>query len=405
MTDPAPYDPLATVQAAGPPGTISFVYGLPDPESFPAEDLRRAAGEVLRQRPELALQYGPEQGYGPLIDFLRARLAREEGLEVERPQIMLSAGSTQALDHVCTLLTRPGDIVLVEAPTYHETLQLLRDHGLRPLQVPTDDGGLRLDALAGRLAELARRGERARLLYVIPNFQNPSGVTLAAERRQPLWELAERHNLLVIEDDVYRDLSYGGQVPPSLFAWDRPGGVGLAGLPALGRVLRIGSFSKILAPGLRLGWLLGPPGLIERLVGSGLRAMSGGANPLVANILAVYCRQGLLEPHIEGLRALYCERCDAMLASLAAHMPAGTSWTRPGGGFFVWLSLPRPLRAADAASRARVAGLLIPVGDPFFAEEPAGQYLRLAFSYVTPARIREGTAILGAVLSEMIAGG
>lgn len=397
MTDATPYDPLATVQAAGPPGTISFIYGLPDPDSFPAEELRRAADIVLRQRPELALQYGPEQGYGPLIDFLRARMARDEGLDVERPQIMLSGGSAQALDHVCTLYTRPGDIVLVEAPTYHETLQLLRDHGLRPLQVPTDDGGLQIDDLAGRLAELARSGERARLLYVIPNFQNPSGITLAAERRQPLWELAERHDLLIVEDDVYRDLAYEGQVPPSLFAWDRR-----AGGARSGRVLRIGSFSKILAPGLRLGWLLGPPGLIARLVGSGLRSMSGGVNPLVANILAEYCREGLLEPHVDRLRALYGERRDAMLDALAAHMPTETTWTRPRGGFFVWLGLPRPLSAAGVARRARESGLLIPVGDPFFAEEPAGEYLRLAFSYVTPARIREGIAILGQVLVEMV---
>jgi 2-aminoadipate transaminase len=133
--------------------------------------------------------------------------------------------------------------------------------------VPTDDGGLLLEPLAARLADLARRGERARLLYVIPNYQNPSGITLAAGRREPLWELAGRHGLLVVEDDVYRDLAYEGQVPPSLFAWDQRSGV--AGEAAPGRVLRIGSFSKILAPGLRLGWLLGPPGLIERLVGCG----------------------------------------------------------------------------------------------------------------------------------------
>jgi 2-aminoadipate transaminase len=401
VTESTAYDPLAAVQAAGPPGTISFIYGLPDPESFPAPDLRRAAAEVLQRQPELALQYGPEQGYGPLIDFLRARMAREEGLAVERPQIMLSGGSAQALDHVCTLFSRPGDIVLVEAPTYHETLQLFRDHGLRPLQVSTDDGGLLLDALAGRLAELARRGERARLLYIIPNYQNPSGITLAPERREPLWELAERHNLLVVEDDVYRDLAYEGQVPPSLFAWDRRRW-SEAGA-TFGRVLRIGSFSKILAPGLRVGWLLGPPGLIERLIGSGLRAMSGGVNPLVVNILAEYCRQDLLDAHIEGLRALYRERRDAMLNSLASHMPPATAWTRPGGGFFVWLRLPRPLRAAEVARRARSAGLLIPVGDPFFAEEPLGQYLRLAFSYVTPPRIQEGIELLGEVLSKMMA--
>jgi 2-aminoadipate transaminase len=389
------YDPLASVQAAGPPGTISFIYGLPDPATFPAQDLRRAADEVLQERPEVALQYGPEQGYGPLIDYVRDKLAREEDLTLRRPQIMLSGGSAQALDHLCTLFTKPGDIVLVEAPTYHETLQLFRDHRLQPLQIPTDDDGLLVEALARGLEALARRGERARLLYTIPNFQNPSGITLAADRRQPVLELAERYDLLVLEDDVYRDLAYGGDVPPSLFALDvRESQSNDGGR----RVLRIGSFSKILSPGVRLGWLLGPPGLVERLVGSGLRCMGGGVNPLVANILAAYCQKGLLEPHISGLCRVYRERRDAMLAALEAHMPADVTWTRPGGGFFVWLTLPEPLRAPEIAARARKAKLLIPVGDPFFAQEPTGQHLRLAFSYVTPEKIRDGTETLAQVL-------
>jgi 2-aminoadipate transaminase len=383
----AAYDPLASVQAAGPPGTISFIYGLPDPGTFPVDDLRHAADQVLRERPYLALQYGPEQGYGPLIDHLRRKLAGEEGLALERPQVMLSGGSAQTIDHLCTILTRPGDLVLVEAPTYHETLQLFRDHGLRPLQVPTDEDGLLVEALADRLQALARCGDRARLLYVIPNFQNPSGITLAADRRPAVLALAERYDLLVVEDDVYRDLAYGQEAPPSLFALD--GGR---------RVLRIGSFSKILAPGLRLGWLLGPAGLIERLVGSGLRCMGGGANPLIANILATYCQQGRLEPHIEGLRPIYRERRDVALAALEAHMPASAHGTRPGGGFFLWITLPEPLRAAAAVQQARAAGLLIPGGDPFFAEAPTGQYLRLAFSYVTPDKIQAGIEILGQVL-------
>jgi 2-aminoadipate transaminase len=392
------YDPLASVQAAGPPGTISFVYGLPDPATFPVDDLRRAADDVLRERPELALQYGPEQGYGPLIDYVRARLAREEGLALERPQIMLSGGSSQALDHLCTLFSRPGDLILVEAPTYHESLQLFRDHGLRPMQVAIDDGGLSMEALADRLESLAlsggtsrEPGARARFLYIIPNFQNPSGITLAADRRAAVMELAERYDLLVIEDDVYRDLAYEGDVPASLFSLDEGR-----------RTLRIGSFSKILAPGVRMGWLMGPPTLIERLINSGLRCMGGGVNPWVANTLAAYCQQGLLEPHIDRLCQVYRERRDAMLAALAAHMPDGVRWTRPGGGFFIWLSLPQPLRAADVVRRARDSQLLIPVGDPFFAEQTTGQYLRLAFSYVTPAKIEEGIEILGQILKSSV---
>jgi 2-aminoadipate transaminase len=389
------YDPLASVQAAGPPGTISFIYGLPDPATFPVQDLRRAADQVLRERPELALQYGPEQGYGPLIDYLRDKVAREEGLALARPQLMLTGGSAQALDHLCTLFTRPGDLVLVEAPTYHETLQLFGDHGLRALQIPTDADGLRVEALAECLETLARRGERARFLYVIPNFQNPSGITLAADRRQPVLDLAERYDLLVVEDDVYRDLVYEGQVPPSLFALDARESKSDRGGR---RVLRIGSFSKILAPGVRMGWLMGPVGLIERLVGSGLRCMGGGANPLMANILATYCQEGYLEPHIERLREIYRERRDAMLAILETHMPDGVDWTRPGGGFFIWLTLLAPLQASQVAQQARKAKLLIPVGDPFFAQAPTGQHLRLAFSYVTPEKIRDGIEMLAQVL-------
>jgi 2-aminoadipate transaminase len=381
------YDPLASVQAAGPPGTVSFIYGLPDPVTFPVDELRRAADHVLRERPEVALQYGPEQGYGPLIDCLRDKLAREEGLILQRPQLMLTGGSAQALTHLCTLFSRPGDIVLVEAPTYHETIQLFRDHGLLSLQISTDDGGLRVEALADRLQTLARRGERARFLYTIPNFQNPSGITLAGDRRQAVLDLVERYDLLVVEDDVYRDLPYEGKVPPSLFELD--GGR---------RVLRIGSFSKILAPGVRMGWLMGPEGLIERLIGSGLRCMGGGANPLMANILATYCQQGLLAPHIQRLRQVYCERRDAMLTALATHMPDGVAWTQPSGGFFVWMSLPHPLRSADIATRASEAKLLVPVGDPFFAEAPTGQHLRLAFSYVSPDKIERGIRILAQVL-------
>ncbi len=381
------YDPLASVQAAGPPGTVSFIYGLPDPVTFPAEELRRAAASVLRERPEIALQYGPEQGYGPLIDCLRDKLAREEGLNLRRPQLMLTGGSAQALSHLCTLFSKPGDIVLVEAPTYHETIQLFRDHGLLPLQILTDKDGLQVETLAYRLQTLARHGERARLLYTIPSFQNPSGITLAADRRQAVLDLAERYDLLVVEDDVYRDLPYEGTVPPSLFELD--GGR---------RVLRIGSFSKILAPGVRMGWLMGPEGLIQRLIGSGLRCMGGGANPLMAHILATYCQQGSLATHIQHLRQVYSERRDAMLATLAAHMPDGVDWTRPSGGFFVWMSLPDPLRAADVAARASEAKLLLSVGDPFFAEAPTGQYLRLAFSYLSPDKIVRGIRVLAQVL-------
>jgi 2-aminoadipate transaminase len=381
------YDPMASVQAAGPPGVISFIYGLPDPESFPADDLRAAADQVLRERPEIALQYGPEQGYGPLIDYLIDKIARDEGMALERRNVVLTGGSTQALDHACTLFAKPGDRVLVEAPTYYETLQLFRDHDLNPIQAATDVHGLQVGDLSAILAAQAGKGEPVRFLYTIPSFQNPSGVTLTTERRVAILDLAERYDVVILEDDVYRDLVYDGDVPPSLFELD--GGR---------RVLRIGSFSKILAPALRLGWMIGAPRLVERVVNSGLRCMSGGASPLVANILASYCQKGLLETHIERLREVYRERRDVTLRSLESLMPPSVRWTHPRGGFFVWLSLPEPLCAADVVARAKDAGLWLLAGDSFFAERATGQHLRLAFSYVAPQQISEGIETLGRVI-------
>jgi len=381
------YDPLASVQAAGPPGTISFVYGLPDPDTFPVKELRAAFDAALHARPSLALQYGPEQGYGPLIDGLCARLDRNEGLGLERANLIITGGASQAIDHVCTLFAQTGDIVLTETPSYSETLQLFRDHGLRPLQVPTDDGGLQVDALRERLEHLTRCGKPPRMLYLIPSYQNPTGTTLAADRREAVLELADRYDLLVVEDDVYRDLAFDRPPPPSLFALD-----------GHARVLRVGSFSKLLSPGLRLGWTMGSEVLIERLIASGLRCMGGGANPLTANAVAAYCEQGLLESHIEHLRRVYAARRDSMLEALEAHMPDSVHWTRPNGGFFVWLSLPRSLRAVGVVERIRRAGVMALAGDPFFAERPTGQFLRLAFSYVTPERIAEGIESLSNAL-------
>ena len=375
------------MQAAGPPGTISFIYGLPDPDTFPVKELSAAFDEVLQERPALVLQYGPEQGYGPLIDYLREKFDRDEGLGLTRADLIITGGASQAIDHICTLFTQSGDIVLTETPSYSETLQLFRDHGLRPLQIPTDEGGLQVEALRERLEHLVQCGEHPRMLYVIPCYQNPTGITLVADRREAVLEVADRYDLLVVEDDVYRDLSFDSPPPPSLYALDKHS-----------RVLRVGSFSKLLSPALRLGWTMGPEELIDRMIGSGLRCMGGGANPLTANAVAAYCQQGLLEPHIEQLHRVYRARRDSTLEALETHMPDDVHWTQPNGGFFIWLSLPKHLKSNDVTQRAKEIGVMILSGDPFFAEQPTGQFLRLAFSYVTPTKIAEGIEKLGKAL-------
>ncbi len=342
---------------------------------------------MLRENSALALQYGPEQGYGPLIDFLLGRINQTEHLDITRPNLMLTGGSTQALDQICSLLTRSGDLVLVEAPTYRDSLQLFQNHGLRIRQVPMDKDGLKIDGLSARLKALEDQGERVRFLYTIPTYQNPTGCTLSGRRRKALLDISEAWDLLIVEDDVYKDIAFETVELPSLFSLDRGG-----------RVLSIGSFSKIMSPGLRLGWLIGPEQLIFSFIDSGFRHMGGGANPLVANALSVYCKRGLLEPHIEYLRKLYSRRKDVMLEALRSSMPKGVLWTEPRGGFFIWLTLPDGLRAVEIADEAKKIGLWILAGDPFFAERPTGQHIRLAFSYVEEGKILEGIEKLSTLL-------
>ena len=381
------YDPLATVQAAGPPGSISFVYGLPDPETFPLRELNSAFEFVLKEKGELALQYGPNQGYGPLIDYLRDKIRREEGLVLERPQIMLSGGASQALDHCCSLFAGSGDSIIVEAPSYHESLLLFKNHGLSAFAIPVDEDGMNTKMLELRLKDLRAQGIKPSFIYTIPTFQNPSGITLSEKRRKSLLKIANEEDVLIIEDDVYCDLAYEETKIPTLFSLDEEK-----------RVIRFGSFSKIIAPGLRLGWIVGPENIIKRLIKSGLRSMGGGANPLSAIAMAAYCQKGLLEPHIVLLKQVYKERRDVMLAALESSMPTGVSWTQPAGGFFVWITLPQGLKSEDVKKAAKDEKIFFLAGDPFFAEQPSSQHLRLSFSYVPPDKIREGIRKLGNIL-------
>jgi len=381
------------IQAGGgPAGALPFTYGHVDPAFFPAEQLAEAAGEALAQHSQSALNYGAELGCGALRAFLRQKLAREEGLELEPGELMITAGASAGLDTAVRLFTRPGDTVLVEAPSYHEALAIIRDYPVRLAAVPLDQDGLLVEALAERLELLVRAGKRPALLYTIPTFQNPSGVTLSAARRPAVLELAHRYDLLIVEDDVYRDLYFEKPPPPSLYALDTGGG----------RVVRLGSFSKILAPGLRLGWAMGPAELIGRMAGCGLATSGGGANPFVAYATAAFCGRGWLEPHIEKLRDNYRERRDVLLAALEAHTPPGVTWTRPAGGFFVWLTLPEPLTARAVLAEAHQRNITFLTGEPFYAEGGGECHIRLPFSYIPRPELALGVEVLAKVMNEQL---
>ncbi|MBU1749669.1 MAG: PLP-dependent aminotransferase family protein, partial [Chloroflexi bacterium] len=376
------------------PGTISLVFGHPDPATLPVDELQAAVEAVLRgPQAHLALQYGPEQGPPALIDYLVTRLNREENLRLTHDHLLITAGVTSAVDTIARLMVRPGGAVLVEAPSYHDALHVLSDHGADLRAVPVDDDGLVVAALEAQLAQLQHEGQSPQLLYTIPNFQNPSGVTLSTERRQAILALARAHGFLIVEDDVYHDLVYEGAVPPSFYA--------LAGDAGDSTVLRLGSFSKVMAPGLRLGWLIAAPQHVRRFTDCGVSQMGGGANPFMAHVVSEYCRAGHLEPQIARLRPVYRQRRDAMLDALARHMPPGVTWTHPRGGFFVWLTLPPGLTATAAQAAARERGVLLVPGPGCFANGGGERYLRLAFSFVPPADIERGVALLAQAIAAL----
>lgn len=378
---------LPDVQLVIRPGCIDFAWGHPDSALLPVPDLRRAAGDALLDRDgALALAYGAAQGPGRLIELLRARLGRIDGDTPAPQHLLVTGGVSQALDLLCTVCTQPGDVVLVESPVYYLALRILRDHSLQLRPVASDEDGLRLDALADALGHVRHAGGRVRLLYTVPTFTNPTGRTLSAERRAALVQLAAQHDFLILEDDVYRELWYDVPPPPPLTSY---------GAPA--HVVRLGSFAKILAPGLRLGWLQADAALVQRCVGSGMLDSGGGVNHFTAHVVAEYLRRGLLDDHVARLRAGYRARRDHLMAALR-QLPAECRCDTPGGGYFAWVRVPDDIDTSALLARAEAAGVSYVPGAPFHSDGGGQHHLRLAFSLLSPAEMEEGARRLAHVL-------
>lgn len=389
------------VQFFARPGVIDLAWGHPAPELLPVEEIRRAAGAALDRYGPDALNYGTPTGPRPLLDWLCRHLARVDARAPSGEEILITGGVSQALDQVATLLAPPGSVVLVEAPTYHLAVKLLRDHPLELVAVPFDEAGVRVDALAHQLSRLRREGRPAHLLYTIPTHHNPTGVTLDADRRRSLVELAATEGLVIVEDDVYRELSYDGPPPPSLWSLAPPG-----------VVVRLGSFAKSFAPGLRLGWLTANAATIRRFVDGGLLDSGGGINHFSALVVAVLAADGTYDRHVARLREAYRERRAALLDGLAAHLPPGCRWLSPGGGYFVWLHLPAGVSARALLPVAEAEGVSFVPGRTFYlpgegtglaGDEPDGA-LRLAFSRYRPAELVEAARRLGVALKRLAGG-
>jgi 2-aminoadipate transaminase len=380
-------DVLPDIQLVLRPGIIELGWGHPDPDLLPVDDMAAAAAATLSAHGRAALAYGAEQGPGRLITALRERLGRIEGVRPPAEQIMVTGGTSQALDMLCAQLSRPGDVVLVEAPSYHLALRIFRDRGLRLVTVPGDVQGMHVETALALVQMLRTRGERVAFLYLVSNFGNPTGVSLSPERRYTLATLARRESLAVIEDDPYGELWYDAPPAPAVYNL-MPGGP----------IVRLGSFAKVLAPGLRLGWMLASPDLVRHCTQSGMLDSGGCVNQFTAHMVASLIEQERLDAHLARVRSIWHTRRDAMLAALARRLPTGCTWNPPLGGYFVWVRLPSGRDAEALLPSAEAAGVSYLPGARFFAEGSGQHYLRLSFSLLSAEQITLGITRLGAVL-------
>lgn len=330
------------IQLTTTPEVVDLAWGQPDPALLPAALVAEAAARVLGTDGAIALSYGASAGPRRLIDALAERWSGDEGRRPEPDAVVVTAGASQALDLVAGVARERGDVVLVESPTYDLALGVLRDRGLRPVALPGDDAGVIPEAVPDLVRGLRRDGRHPALAYLVPTFGNPRGTSLPLARRRALVEVAAALGLLVVEDDVYRELPGDGTAPPSLWSLDDGG-----------HVVRIGSVSKCLGPGLRVGWLAAPPELARRIRDGGLLTSGGGITHMAAMIVADLYASGALDAHLTGLRRELGARSAALVDGLRATLPAAAAVERPDGGYFAWLRLP-PHMDGDALLAAAV---------------------------------------------------
>ena len=367
---------------------ISLGGGVPDPASFPMEEIKRIILDVLEERGAAALQYAPTEG----LDELRGEIAHfmsRRGVRAREENVLVTSGSQEALELIARVFIDPGDPVLSENPTYLGAIQAFAVYGPRMVGVPMDEAGLRVDAMEAALKRLGGEGSRAKLAYLIPTCQNPTGRTMSVERRRAVLELAEEHDFLVVEDDPYSYFYLDGVEPPSLKSVD-----------GSGRVIYVSTVSKILAPGLRLGWVVADEEIVEKLA-IAKQGVTLQSPTLSMYVLLEALKRGLVDRQIPMLKEIYRVRRDAMLEALETYMPEGVRWTRPSGGMFVWLEAPERVDMDAllplALTKYKVA--YVP-GSAFHVDGGGRNTARLSFSYPPLDAMREGVARLAKLIAE-----
>jgi 2-aminoadipate transaminase len=361
---------------------ISFIYGFPDPGTLPKESVAAATTRALEIDGEWALQYGKTTGAPVLVEQLLAKLRRDQGIVAGPDNVLITAGGSQAVQLTLDLLVDWGDTVIVESPTWMGFLYALKNVGGQAVPVPVDDQGTDTDALERELARLKGEGITPKFIYVISNFQNPSGISTTLERRRRLVELAQEYGTLILEDDAYHDLRFAGERIPSIYTIDDSGST-----------MYLGTLSKIMGAGMRIGWLVASEEIVRRM---SVLKVDGGTNIFGSHVAAEWI-PGNLDAHIAKLREVYHRRRDLMLAALERHMPEGTTWTTPEGGFFIWVTLPEGIDATRMLPQAKERGVEYLPGATCYVDGSGKNQMRLSYSFAQDEQIEPGIQVISEI--------
>ena len=369
------------------PEVISFAGGLPAPELFPVREIIEAGRLVLENDAARALQYTTTEGFAPLRARIASRMNARLGTDLSADQVLITHGSQQALDLAGKVFLDEGDVVLCESPTYLAAISAFRAYGCEFLEVPTDDEGMIID----RLDELLTSCPRARLIYVIPDFQNPTGRTWSLERRRRLAEVSARHGVAVIEDNPYGELRFRGEGGNSFGAY-------------LGeQCCMMGTFSKVVSPGMRIGWICCRNAALRAKLTAYKMAMDLHTNIFCQMVLSEYLAENDLDTHIEKIKNLYQSKADLMMACMEKYFPQGVTFTKPEGGMFIWATMPEGIRGVDVQHAAMKKGVVVCAGDPFYEKQRGVRTMRINYSNSSDEAIDKGIRLLGEAIRELMA--
>ena len=369
------------------PGIISFAGGLPAPETFPVEELREVTEEVLKNEAAFALQYGTTEG----DDLLREQLVkryREMGLDITKENLVITTASQQSLDFLGRVFINKGDKVIVEFPSYLGALQAFNAFGASPIGIPSDEHGMDPKLLEAKLAELKANGEQVKFMYIIPDFQNPSGVTMPEFRRKEIIEIAHKYHVLIVEDSPYRELRFEGEAQPTIYQLDKEG-----------TTITLGTFSKIFVPGFRIGWVIADPKIIDKFVTT-KQSVDLCTPPFVQRIAGRYMEKGLFSTKLGDIIRLYKHKKDLMMDCFEKYLPEGVKWTNPEGGLFLFVYLPEHMDAEKLFKIAIANKVAFVLGTVFYCDGSGKNTLRINFSYCSDEQIVEGVKRLGQAIRE-----